>query len=144
MAVSIFLIILGVLGTLAGINLIRKVNQIKKWPLAEATLTKREVKYTDKPGSSRTSKYEMDIEFTYTFNGENLMSNLYSPIHELMSKKAAQKKVNSLPETFQAYVNPENPTEAYYKVNSKFFGYLALAVGISCLFIFLLSFLIEI
>ena len=136
MAVSIFLIVLGSLGIFAGIKLLQRVNQIKKWPLVEATLIKRAVKYTDQPGSSRTGKYEIDIEYTYTFEGETFSGTTYSPVHELMSKKAAQKKVDELPETSQVYVNPENPFEVFYKVNSKIFGYIALGLGVACLSVF--------
>ena len=136
MLVSLFLILFGSLMIYAGVQLLKRINKVKKWSLVDATLTKRGVKYSDKPTGSLSARYEIDIEYTYTFKHKTFKGTTFSAIHELMTKSAAQKKVDALPETFQVYVNPENPSEAYYKISSKLLGYVVLGVGILCLAIF--------
>ncbi len=142
MEVIIFLCILGALGTISGISILRKGANIRKWDRLPAKVTKKEVKHSpNKQGATRTSQYEVGIEYEYTIDDKPYKSDVYMNVNAMMNESAAQKKVDNIPDEIMVYVNPESHEEAFYKVTSKRLGAIALITGVCCLLGLLISLL---
>lgn len=139
MAIIIFLAILGLVCTWTGITFYRKVSKIKKWKKISAFILKKEAKHRpNKQGATHTCQYEIGIEYEYLFETKKYVHNGYSLVTSMMNEESAQKKIAKIPHEILIYVNPKNPKEAYYKVNSSWFAIIILIFGVICLVTFLL------
>lgn len=129
-----FLLILGVISIWTGIHFYKKLSKIQKWKKTNAIILKREAKHSpNKQGASHSCQYEVGIEYEYFFHDKKYVHDEYSLVTSMMTHESAQKKVAKIPDKIIIYVNPENPQEAYYHVNSMWFAFVVLGTGIACL-----------
>lgn len=140
MGAIIVLVILGPIITWSGYRLIKKSNSVKSWHQTEVVLTKKGAKYTSQSTTSRSAKYELDVEYTFTIEGRDYTSNSYSHVTVLATEKATLKKAKKLPQRMTAYINPEKPEESYLVAPSMILAYIITGIGL--LFILILLALI--
>lgn len=130
----IFLIIIGFGTTFGGIFLLIKGAKIRKWNQIPATIKNKEARHSpNKPGATSSTQYEVGILYEYEVDSKVYTSDSYMNVTSMMDEESAQKKVDEIPEDVMIYVNPEDPTKAFYKVTSRRLGIILLVTGISCL-----------
>ena len=138
-----FLAIVGILCTLAGISFYQKIARIEKWTKTKAIIIEKWAQHSpDKQGATQSCQYEMGILYQYELNGKNYECQNYSVATVMMSRKDVEKKLNALPNEIMVYVNPENPSEAYYQISTKWLAFAAMATGIICLVILVIGLVI--
>lgn len=136
----IFLAIIGFSTTLMGGILLIKGEKIRRWNQVPAIVKNKEVKHSpNKPGATRSNQHEVGILYEYEVEGKKYTSENYMNVTSMMYEKSAQKRVDKIPKTIVVYVNPEDPTKAFYKVTSRSLGGIILIVGISCLLLLFVS-----
>lgn len=139
--VIIFLVVLGILCTWTGIHFYKKLSKIQKWKKIKALILKKESKHSpNKQGATRSCQYELGIEYEYFFDDKKYVHDGYSLVTSMMTQESAEKKIAKIPTEIVVYVNPENPQEAYYQINSMWFAFVVLGTGISCLLSLILLF----
>jgi hypothetical protein len=135
MGAIIFLSFLGIPLTIGGfISYQRRERVRKNWEKVTAKMLKKGTKLTKSTGGNQSSKYEIAIEYEYTFRETIYKSTFYSSVIEMMSEEDALEKAKKLPDVSLVYVNPKKPEEVHYKLSPVWFSATLFAVGIACLF----------
>lgn len=85
------------------------------------------VRSRDSEGRTRTS-YKPIVNYTYVINGRQYSSGIVTPLDETMSHSSASDVINSYRkgQRIEAYVNPDDPTDAFLLREYTFFPYIFL------------------
>ena len=131
---GIFGLILGVVGFVTGLTLLRKRTQFNQWKTTTGKVIERGTFQPDIPMLSAPAfRYSPLVRYHYQVAGKEFVSNSILPKRIQLPKhntiKWAQKQAESFPEEVIVYYNPEDPTETYLVLTSRRVLYVVLAAS---------------
>ncbi len=96
-------------------------------PVQAAVLSTRVEVHTSRDSEGRTSRsYKPVIEYRYEVNGQSYTSDEVTPLDESAGSKWAHEIINRYKagQTYEAYYNPDHPSEAFLVRQYSFFPYM--------------------
>ena len=121
---GIFGLLLGIVGVVTGITLLKKRKQFNQWKTTSGRVIERGTYQPDIPMLSAPAfRYAPLVKYEYQVAGKEFVSNsilpkrIQAPQHSTI--KWAQKKAGSFPDEVTVFYNPEDPAESYLVQTSK-------------------------
>jgi hypothetical protein len=135
---GIFGLILGVVGFVTGLTLLRKRTQFNQWKTTTGKVIERGTFQPDIPMLSAPAfRYSPLVRYSYQVQGRDFVSDTILPkriqLPRHNTKKWAQKRAESFPDEVTVYYNPEDPAESYLDLTTR--ATLLVVVAASCLLI---------
>jgi len=140
---GLFGLLLGVVGVVTGITLLKKRTQFNQWKTTKGRVIERGTYQPDIPMLSAPAfRYSPLVRYQYQVAGKEFVSNSILPKRIQLPKhntvKWAQKQAEAFPEEVTVYYNPEDPAETYLVLTSRRVLYVVLAASLFSLLVGLL------
>lgn len=126
-----FLVILGFAAIFAAFSLGRRVLEIRRWPVVQATIVERGVGAPEiATGGARSARFVPRLVLAYEVAGQRHTSSGRCAVQETMTEAKARAWVDAIPNPSTLHYNPANPSEAYLAPGGLAPAIVALVLGL--------------